>query len=107
MHSGAIKQIMISIHSQAMLSHLGNRVRVLRLERDERQEDFAARLGVSVPTLRKIEQGDPAVAIGTWLDAIWLLDRLEDLAPVLEAKKSLFDQWQQKQQSGRKRASRA
>jgi transcriptional regulator with XRE-family HTH domain len=97
---------MISIDAQTQLSNLGKRLRALRLERNERQEDFAARLGVSVPTLRKLEQGDPAVAVGTWLDAIWLLDRLDDLAQVLAPRKSLFDQWERQQLPERKRASR-
>jgi transcriptional regulator with XRE-family HTH domain len=96
---------MISKESQIMLVELGKRVRDLRLERNERQEDFAARLGVSIPTLRKIEQGDPSVAIGTWLDTIWLLDRLGDLAQVLSAEKSLFDQWEWQQRPRRKKAS--
>lgn len=97
---------MISKESQIMLNELGKRVRDLRLERNERQEDFAARLGISIPTLRKIEQGDPSVAIGTWLDTIWLLDRLGDLAQVLSAGKSLFDQWERQQRPRRKKASR-
>jgi transcriptional regulator with XRE-family HTH domain len=97
---------MISVEAQNSLSALGRRLRSLRLERNERQQNFAARLGVSVPTLRKMEQGDPSVAIGTWLDAVWLLNRLDDLSNVLAEKKSLFDQYERRQQPGRKRASR-
>jgi hypothetical protein len=40
-----IKEIMISIDTQTLLNDLGKRLRALRLERHERQEDFAARLG--------------------------------------------------------------
>lgn len=98
---------MISIEAKTMLTELGKRVRALRLEHNERQQDFAARLGVSIPTLRKIEQGDPTVAIGAWLDTIWLLDRMDDLAGVLSTEKSLFDQWERQQQPARKKASRA
>lgn len=35
---------------------------------------MAGRLGVSLPTLRKLENGDPGVALGTFLTALWLLD---------------------------------
>ncbi len=34
---------------------------------------LAERIGVSVPTVRKIERGDPGVAIGTVFEAAWLL----------------------------------
>lgn len=32
-------------------------------------QDFSARVGVSVPTLRKVESGDLSVSIGTYLEA--------------------------------------
>ena len=47
--------------------------------------------GGSIPALRKLEQGDPTVAMGSWVDAVWLLGRLDRLAEVLAAKPSLFD----------------
>ena len=90
-----IKQIMISNESQQVLIEFGNQLRKLRIERNDRQSDFAARLGVSVPTLRKLEQGDPTVAIGTWVDAIWILGRIEGLKEVLTPAQSLFDRWEQ------------
>ena len=85
---------MISIDSTRALLALGSQLRRLRLERNDRQSDFAFRLGVSIPTLRKLEQGDPTVAIGTWVDAMWLLGRLDRLEKVLAPKTSLFDQWE-------------
>ena len=98
---------MISNESLEGLSRLGRQLRELRLERNDRQSDFAARLGVSVPTLRKLEQGDPTVAIGTWIDAVWLVGRLDKLIKVLEPRSSLFDQWEaQRQRKARKRASK-
>ena len=53
---------------------------------------FAARIGVSVPTLRDMERGAPTVQIGSWANALWALDRLEDLAGVLAQRESLLDQ---------------
>jgi len=98
---------MISNESIEGLSRLGRQLRELRLERNDRQADFAARLGVSIPTLRKLEQGDPTVAIGTWIDAIWLLGRLDQLTTVLEPRSSLFDQWEARhQRNARQRASK-
>jgi transcriptional regulator with XRE-family HTH domain len=98
---------MISNESKVALVQLGRQLLARRLERNERQSDFAARLGVSIPTLRKLEQGDPNVAIGTWVDAVWLLGRLNHLPEVLAGKPSLFDQWEkQNRPSIRKRASK-
>jgi transcriptional regulator with XRE-family HTH domain len=85
---------MISKETVSALENLGRQLRALRIERNDRQSDFAARLGVSVPTLRKLEHGDASVAIGPWVDAIWLLGRLEELAKILAPRKSMFDQWE-------------
>ena len=45
------------------LTKLGERLKSVRLDRNETQDRFAARMGVSVPTLRNMEKGDPAVRI--------------------------------------------
>lgn len=66
-------QTMISNESIKGLTCLGRQLRELRPGRNDRQSDFAARWGVSIPTLRKLEQGDPAVAIGTWIIPMGLL----------------------------------
>ena len=82
------------------------RLKEARLERNESQQLFAARLGVSVPTLRKMEKGDHTVAIGTWAQALWLFDHLEDLDKVL-AHTSLFAEWDRRQApKKRRRASK-
>ena len=44
---------------------LGDRVRLARRERRWTVEDLAARVGVSPVTIRKVEKGDPTVALGT------------------------------------------
>jgi transcriptional regulator with XRE-family HTH domain len=98
---------MISKNSQAVLTQMGHHIKNLRIKRNDRQSDFAARLGVSIPTLRKLESGDPTVAIGTWIDALWLLGKLDALKTALEPKQSLFDQWENhKKTQTRERASK-
>jgi len=93
-----------SVHDQ--LQALGTRFKEARLDRNESQQRFAARLGVSIPTLRKLEKGDPTVAIGTWVKGLWLLDRVEDLDNIL-VKSSLFEKWESRQVlKKRQRASR-
>ena len=77
--------------STTSLTGLGSRLRAARIARNESMAVFAARIGASVPTLRAMERGAPTVQIGTWANALWALDRLEDLAPVLAARESLLD----------------
>jgi transcriptional regulator with XRE-family HTH domain len=67
----------------AALEQLGHRLRRERLARDETMARFAARIGVSVPTLRAAEEGRPTVQVGVWINALWALDRLEELEALL------------------------
>lgn len=52
---------------------LGALVAAERRARSFTAKDFAERVGVSVPTLRKVESGDPSVALGTFLEAAVLV----------------------------------
>jgi transcriptional regulator with XRE-family HTH domain len=82
---------MVSDNPSDPLTQLGSRLRAERLSRNEPQARFAARLGVSVPTLRRMEQGDPTAQIGHWLTALMLLDRLNEFEALLAPRHSLFD----------------
>lgn len=57
-----------------MLPRIGEAIRTARIRRRKTAADLAGRLGVSLPTLRKLETGDPGVSVGTFLTALWLLD---------------------------------
>lgn len=48
---------------------LGRKVSLARRERCWTIAELAERVGVSVVTIRKVEQGDPTVALGTALEA--------------------------------------
>ena len=68
---------------QSALAEAGGAIRVARLRRRQSARDFASRLGVTLPTLRKLERGEPGVALATFASALWLiglLDRFRDLA---------------------------
>jgi transcriptional regulator with XRE-family HTH domain len=68
---------------RSALLEFGRAIRVARIRRRQSAQDFASRLGVTLPTLRKLERGDPGVAVATFVSALWLvglLDRLRDLA---------------------------
>lgn len=45
-------------------------------------ESFAVRMQVSVPTLRKMEGGDPTVSVAVYAMALWLTGRLSWLAEI-------------------------
>ncbi|AVR13774.1 DNA-binding protein [Burkholderia vietnamiensis] len=59
----------------AALERLGADLAVARLRRKESLVSWAARLGVSVPTLMRIEAGEPGVGIGLYATALWLIGR--------------------------------
>jgi hypothetical protein len=59
------------------LRALGENIAVARVRRRESQRVWAQRLGVSVPTLVRLEQGDPGVGIGIVGTALWLMGRVQ------------------------------
>jgi transcriptional regulator with XRE-family HTH domain len=59
----------------AALEKLGADLAVARLRRKESLRSWAARLGVSVATLQRLEAGDPSVGIGIVATALWLIQR--------------------------------
>lgn len=77
------------------LRELGTRLRSERIKRQDTQAMFAARIGVSVPTLRKMESGDATVQIGNWAATLSILDRLEDIDALLSAQEDLFAKFDQ------------
>lgn len=52
---------------------LGTSVRAARLRRGWSVQQLAERVGVSHPTIVKVERGDPGVALGTAFEAATLL----------------------------------
>lgn len=88
------------------LKALGARLREERLRRNETQKVFASRIGVSVPTLYKMESGDHRVQLGHWAVALDLLGHAEDLDRLLMPKENLFAKYEQTQKPKRQRASR-
>jgi transcriptional regulator with XRE-family HTH domain len=59
----------------AALAHLGADLAVARLRRKESLKTWAKRLGVSVPTLLRLEAGEPSVSVGVLATALWLIGR--------------------------------
>jgi transcriptional regulator with XRE-family HTH domain len=67
---------------EAVLTELGDRARQMRLNRNESQSDLAARAGVSVETIRKLEDGRN-VSLTTFIKVVRALGALDGLDRVL------------------------
>jgi transcriptional regulator with XRE-family HTH domain len=61
---------------------LGERLRLARLRRKLSAVLFAEQMGVSRETLRRLEAGDPNVALGTYLRALSVLGLDKDIDPI-------------------------
>lgn len=57
------------------LRQLGEDLALARKRRRESRKVWAGRIGVSEPTLVRMEAGDPGVAVGTYATALWLMGR--------------------------------
>ena len=58
------------------LREIGQAIKAARLRRRQPAADLASRVGVSLPTLRKLENGDPTVSLGVFAKAAWVLGLL-------------------------------
>jgi transcriptional regulator with XRE-family HTH domain len=68
------------------LTALGENIAIARIRRKESQRAWARRLGVSVPTLIRLEQGDPGVGMGIYATALWLIGRVQALPELADPK---------------------
>src|ERR1700749_4495371 len=62
--------------AEQALRTLGLNLGVARVRRGESQRTWAKRLGCSVPTLIRMERGDPGVGMGIYATALWLIGRV-------------------------------
>jgi transcriptional regulator with XRE-family HTH domain len=62
-----------SRRTRAAVGILGESIRAARLQRGWSVVALAERVGVSAPTITKVERGDPSVAIGTVFEAAHLV----------------------------------
>ncbi len=65
------------------LQTLGEDLRTARRRRRITQTDLAARMGVAVGTVKRMEAGDPGVAIGTVAMCLLALGKVERLSMLL------------------------
>lgn len=79
-----------NIDIESLLKQLGQRLKEARLSRNESQELFAQRIGLSRQSYSQMEKGSPQTLIGNWLAASSILGRLDDWKDVLADKEDLF-----------------
>jgi transcriptional regulator with XRE-family HTH domain len=106
--SRALRQLPTS--SAVAIRQLGAELAVARLRRGESLKLWAKRIGISVPTLMKLEAGDPGISIGIIASALWLLGRdseLGTLAAPEHDRGAIEMSVQEAVELGRQRASRA
>lgn len=65
-----------------LLRELGENIRLARLRRGFSMELVAERAGMSRPTLRAVESGEPGVTLGSYANVLHSLGLHEDLALV-------------------------
>lgn len=65
--------------AQAALRALGLNLALARTRRKESLRAWALRLGVSVRTVQRLEDGDPGVGMGVYAAALWLMGRTDAL----------------------------
>jgi transcriptional regulator with XRE-family HTH domain len=64
------------------LEALGQRLKDARLRRRFSMETVCARADISRPTLYKVENGDPSVAMGIYVQVLRVLGLVEDLGMI-------------------------
>lgn len=77
---------------QRVLKQLGEDIRVARKRRLIKVSTMAERMGVSEPTLRKIENGDPTVQLGHLAQALFVLQMVDGLSQLASAGKDEIGQ---------------
>jgi DNA-binding XRE family transcriptional regulator len=65
------------------IEQLAQNIVTARKRRKETQAQWAARLGVSQPTMARIERGDPSVAMASYVMCMWLVNQAHGLADLI------------------------
>jgi hypothetical protein len=73
----------------AALRRLGADLTTARKRRKQSLREWSQRMSVSVPTLMRMEKGDPAVSAGIYASALWLINRQDALAQVADPQHDL------------------
>jgi DNA-binding XRE family transcriptional regulator len=62
---------------------LAQNIGIARKRRHETQAQWAKKLGVSQPTMARIERGDPSVAMASYVMCMWLINQASGLSDLI------------------------
>ena len=65
------------------IEQLAQNIVIARKRRGETQAQWSKKLGVSQPTMGRIERGDPSVAMVSYVMCMWLINQAEGLANLI------------------------
>ena len=65
------------------IEQLAQNIVVARKRRGESRAQWAKKLGISVPTMTRIERGDPSVAMASYVMCMWLINQAAGLADLI------------------------
>lgn len=86
------KHTVATEYPQAVLrqiEQLAQNIVIARKRRKETQAQWAARLGVSQPTMARIERGDPSVSMASYVMCLWLINQAQGLADLIAPQKDV------------------
>lgn len=67
----------------SQIEQVAQQIVATRKARGETQAQWAQRLGISQPTMTRLERGDPAIATATYVMCLWLVNPQLDLRQLL------------------------
>lgn len=79
-------------YPQAVLQQialLAQNIVIARKRRKETQAQWAQRLGVSQPTMARIERGDPSVSMASYVMCMWLINQAHGLSDLIAPQNDL------------------
>ncbi len=65
------------------IEQLAQNIVIARKRRGESQAQWARKLGISQPTMARIERGDPSVAMASYVMCMWLINPATGLADLI------------------------
>lgn len=65
------------------IEQLAQNIVIARKRRGESQAQWAKKLGISQPTMARIERGDPSVAMASYVMCMWLINPASSLADLI------------------------
>ncbi|MFM1908935.1 MAG: hypothetical protein RLZZ591_2612 [Pseudomonadota bacterium] len=69
---------------RVQLKELGSQLEIARKRRREPRRLWAERMGITEPTLARLEKGDPSVSMGAYAMALWLMGRSQALSTLAD-----------------------